>query len=137
MLWFAILSFPGSGRIEALNAESESIKAKNIELKAKIDELTAQAKALSEQSKGNSTLIAEQSQVRIELEKQQTKLRQDEREETAKRERLGGELARLSEKKDNLQNEYDTIISKLWEEYELTKREAEEKAPEIPDVPKA
>lgn len=118
---FILRKNSGSGRIEALNAESESIKAKNIELKAKIDELTAQAKALSEQSKGNSTLIAEQSQVRIELEKQQTKLRQDEREETAKRERLGGELARLSEKKDNLQNEYDTIISKLWEEYELTK----------------
>ena len=125
---FILRKNSGSGRIEALNAESENIKAKNVELKAKIAELTAQADALSEQSKGNSSLITEQSQVRIELEKQQTKLRQDEREETAKRERLGGELARLSEKKDNLQNEYDTIISK---------REAEEKAPEIPDVPKA
>ena len=134
---FILRKNSGSGRIEALNAESENIKAKNVELKAKIAELTAQADVLSEQSKGNSSLITEQSQVRIELEKQQTKLRQDEREETAKRERLGGELARLSEKKDNLQNEYDTIISKLWEEYELTKREAEEKAPEIPDVPKA
>lgn len=134
---FILRKNSGSDRIEALNAESENIKAKNVELKAKIDELNAQANALSEQSKGNSSLITEQSQVRIELEKQQTKLRQDEREETAKRERLGGELARLSEKKDNLQNEYDTIISKLWEEYELTKREAEEKAPEIPDVPKA
>ena len=32
-----------------------------------------------------------------------------------------------------MQNQYDNIISKLWEEYELTKREAEEQAIEIPD----
>ena len=39
----------------------------------------------------------------------------------------------LKERKINLQNQYDNIISKLWEEYELTKREAEEQAIEIPD----
>lgn len=127
----------GGSKIDALNAESESIKNKNIELKNNINELTAQADALAEKSKANIELIAEQSQARIELEKQQTELRRSEREETSKREHLSGELARLTEKKDNLQNEYDTIISKLWEEYELTKREAEEKAPEIEDVPKA
>lgn len=65
---FILRKNSGSGRIEALNAESENIKAKNVELKAKIDELNAQANALSEQSKGNSSLITEQSQVRIELE---------------------------------------------------------------------
>ena len=35
------------------------------------------------------------------------------------------ELAKFEEKKSSIQKEYDTIISKLWEEYELTKREAD------------
>ena len=39
----------------------------------------------------------------------------------------------MKKEKINLQNQYDNIISKLWEEYELTKREAEEQAIEIPD----
>ncbi len=127
----------GSGRIEALKSESDSIKDTNTKLIKSIEELNAQADILSEKSKANAALIAEQSQSRLELEKRQTKLRMEERDETSKRERLSGEIARLTEKKDNLQNEYDNIISKLWEEYELTKREAEEKAPKIEEVPKA
>lgn len=56
------------------------------------------------------------------------KLRERERETTAQRENVGRELARLQERSDSLQKEYDQIISKLWEEYELTRREAEEEA---------
>ena len=40
--------------------------------------------------------------------------------------KVGHELARLEERRNNLQKEYDEIISRLWEEYELTRREAEE-----------
>lgn len=60
-------------------------------------------------------------------------LRTLERDKTSEREVSGRELSRLEERKINLQNQYDNIISKLWEEYELTKREAEEQAIEIPD----
>lgn len=42
--------------------------------------------------------------------------------------------ARLEERKASLQKEYDEIISRLWEEYELTRREAEEVAAPIEDV---
>ena len=60
-------------------------------------------------------------------------LRTLERDKTSEREVSGRELSRLEERKINLQNQYDNIISKLWEEYEVTKREAEEQAIEIPD----
>ncbi|MEG1428004.1 MAG: chromosome segregation protein SMC, partial [Oscillospiraceae bacterium] len=46
-------------------------------------------------------------------------------------------IARLQERRDNLQKEYDTIITKLWEEYELTPREAEEQGVPIEDFQKA
>lgn len=64
-------------------------------------------------------------------------MRESERNKTNERETSGRELARLEERKLNIQKEYDNIISKLWEEYELTKREAEQTAIEIEDAPKA
>ena len=44
---------------------------------------------------------------------------------------------RLQERLEGLRREYDTIIAKLWEEYELTRREAEEIGITIEDVPAA
>ena len=71
------------------------------------------------------------------LEKRSVEIRTFERDKTAEREISGRELARLEERKINIQKQYDDIISKLWEEYELTKREAEEIAIEIEDAPVA
>lgn len=71
------------------------------------------------------------------LEKRSVDIRGTERTKTAERETLGRELARLEERKLGIQKEYDNIISKLWEEYELTKREAEQTAIVIEDAPKA
>ena len=71
------------------------------------------------------------------LEKRSIEMRESERNKTNERETSGRELARLEERKLNIQKEYDNIISKLWEEYELTKREAEQTAIEIEDAPKA
>lgn len=72
-----------------------------------------------------------------QLEKRSVEIRAFERDKSAERETLGRELARLEERKINIQKQYDDIISKLWEEYELTKREAEETAIEIEDSTKA
>lgn len=71
------------------------------------------------------------------LEKRTVEIRSIERSKTSEREVSGRELARLEERKINLQKEYDTIISKLWEEYELTRREAEKVAVPIDDQPAA
>lgn len=71
------------------------------------------------------------------LEKRSIEMRESEKNKTNERETSGRELARLEERKLNIQKEYDNIISKLWEEYELTKREAEQTAIEIEDAPKA
>ncbi len=90
-----------------------------------------------EKLKGTQNAHAQQIEALNEqrnlLEKRSVEIRVTERNKTAERENSGRELARLEERKINLQKDYDTIISKLWEEYELTRREAEKVAVEIED----
>lgn len=103
-------------RIKSLNTEIIAIENEQKALYNKIEEINTQKDA---------------------LEKRSAEIRSFERDKNAERETTGRELARLEERKINLQKQYDDIISKLWEEYELTKREAEEKAIEIEDSAKA
>ena len=58
-------------------------------------------------------------------EKPGIELRSSERERTMEREKIGGELARLCERKDIMVKEYDDVIRKLYDEYQLTRSEAE------------
>ncbi len=62
---------------------------------------------------------------RNDIEQSNFKLRMEEREKTSEREKIGGELARLSERKENMLAEYDNVIKQLYEEYQLTRTEAE------------
>ena len=68
------------------------------------------------------------------FEKKSVELRQKEKDLNSTREVSGRELAHLEERKINLQKQYDDIIAKLWDEYELTKRQAEEISIEIENV---
>lgn len=62
---------------------------------------------------------------RNQIEKAGIDLRSDERERTLEREKIGGELARLTERKEIMLKEYDDVIRQLYDEYQLTKSEAE------------
>ena len=105
-----------SGRIESYKNDVTSLENTRSSVADKINSLTQQKDL---------------------LEKRSIEMRESERNKTNERETSGRELARLEERKLNIQKEYDNIISKLWEEYELTKREAEQTAIEIEDAPKA
>jgi chromosome segregation protein len=67
---------------------------------------------------------------RNETEKAGVELRNSEKEKTLRREQIGGELARLTERKEVMVREYDEVIRKLYDEYELTRSEAEKIADE-------
>lgn len=71
---------------------------------------------------------------KADLEKRSEELRILEREKNVERETAGQELARLEERRINLQKEYDNIISKLWEEYQLTKKEAQETSVKLDNI---
>ena len=73
----------------------------------------------------------------MQLEQQNTLLRQQQRDKGVEKENLAQESARLEERRESLQKQYDGIASKLWEEYELTRREAEPLAAKIDNLPRA
>lgn len=69
--------------------------------------------------------ILKNSGERMALECKVTALRQKERESISEMAELSLDVARLNDKRITLQNEYDGIISRLWDEYDLTRREAQ------------
>ena len=93
-----------NGDIEAINSAIEGIKAKIAETEESIKSYTEQ---------------------RNEIEKQGTQLRTDEREKTLEREKISGELARLTERRETMLSDYENIIKQLYDEYNLTRSEAE------------
>lgn len=126
-----------AGATERLRLEMSSLEQRSVELNEQAEACAARAAKLryeAEQKRQSVQAIAEK---RAELEKEASELRAKERETGLERESIGHEMARLQERSDNLQKEYDTILTRLWEEYELTRREAEEQAVKIEDFPAA
>ncbi len=126
-----------AGQIEARSAEIKALEAASTQLSVKIDDSKAQAAALRDQASHSQEQIEALHAKRMEYERLSTELRAKEREKSAEKETVGHDLARLEERKAGLQKEYDEIISRLWEEYELTRREAEEAVDKIEDPQKA
>ena len=60
-----------------------------------------------------------------------------ERDKQSDREKISGEVARLTERTNTMEEEYNTIISKLFDEYELTLSAAQEIAVIPDDIPSA
>ena len=120
-----------------LNQEIERIKSVILEKTELINCTNAGIEKLIANQNERSKAIEKINADREQLEKRSAEIRTIERDKTSERETSGRELARLEERKINIQKQYDDIISKLWEEYELTRREAENCAVEIDDSKQA
>lgn len=107
-----------TGQAETLEQTVRSLESAMRRMKKEIEEFNAQA---TEYEKKNEALL----QRRTELERETLTLRQKARDASALKERAAGELARLDEQKQTIQRDYDRLVSRLWEEYELTPREAD------------
>ena len=124
-------------KLSQLNGEIAEIEAKNEEIRKRIEILNSEAFALREQSAASKEKIASEISRREQFEQESGKLRLLEREKTEEREKLSGENARLTERRDTMQKEFDDISNKLYDEYELTRREAEELNIVIENIPEA
>ena len=120
-------------RLSELDGEIRGIEEKNDELRALTEQLSADEKALKENHGDAQNQINELISQRDELEKQANDLRLHERAKSEERERLSGDIARLEERKIAMRNEYDNLTSKLYDEYQLTRREAAALEIEIDD----
>ncbi len=119
-----ILKGSHSDRLGELDQEIEAFKNKNIWLTKDIESLRASADALRQQCGNAKTDIEALLEARAQLEKENTDLRNLEKEKSSERERVSGDLARLEERKAAMLNEFEEYNSKLYDEYQLTRREA-------------
>ena len=110
----------GKATLEANAAKAEAIERERAEAKDKI--------AAAEQA------IRDANAARLEKEAEITRLGQENRALTDERERMGGEMARLAERRAAAEAERDDTAAKLWEEYQLTENEAKAQCVEFTTV---
>lgn len=115
-----------SDKMLELDGEIEEIRRKNEELSNEIQSLKSKAQSIRESGANSKQRIEKLASDRNDAEAQSTKMRVLERNKTAERERISGELARLEERKVTMLKEYDETVNKLYDEYQLTRREAEQ-----------
>lgn len=126
-----------AGRIASLNAEIDVLVKKNEKDNQEIETLTQLSVGFITKSESSEDEIKRLTEKRNQIEQNNYLSRNVEREKSADKEKLSGELARLTERKDTLEKQYSDIIAKLYEEYELTKTQAEEIGFHIDDIPAA
>ncbi|MBE6783185.1 MAG: chromosome segregation protein SMC [Ruminococcaceae bacterium] len=113
------------GKAEILKAEIEEIKEKNINIAENvvhIREESAKIRQKHEEAKNEIKMLNAQ---RNECEELSAQLRLKQKTVTDSREKINGELIRLDERKTSMQREYEDTINKLFDEYQLTRDEAE------------
>lgn len=118
-------------------SEIKQLEELNEEINNRIAIAEQEISGLEEKINATKAEIDSANLRRDEIEQESHHLRQLEKEKMSERELASSELARLQERMVNMQSKYDSIISKLWEEYELTRLEAEAHATELEDIPAA
>lgn len=123
-------------RDRELENEISAIQQKNKEIEKEIERIHELSASIGENSRQAKEEISRLQKDRSATEEKSAALRAREREKSAERERVSGELARLEERKQTMTKDYDDTLTKLYDEYQLTKREAEAVG-QKPEDPKA
>ena len=124
-------------RVLEIDNEIKDLELSNTQLEASINDTNAEISRLKQSIADAEKNIEDMLDKRNNTEKSGVELRAGEREKTAKREQIGGELARLVERKEVMMREYDEVIAKLFDEYQLTRSEAEALGIEIENLTEA
>lgn len=114
-----------SSRVKSIEDEIAEIERKNENLIAGINEIKAEADEFRRRAVNSNADVSNQIERRNELEKRSNELRALERNKTQERGDISSELVRLDERKIAMRKEYDELNDMLFEQYELTRREAE------------
>lgn len=113
-------------RVNELESEKVSLGERNVELEQQITELKSSIEDLRAQKLQSEKSVEALITERNENEKATHDMRVKERELAQKRENITGELARLNERRESMLRELDEVVKRLYDEYQLTRSEAEE-----------
>ena len=114
-----------SDRVKSIEEEIALYVSRNESLQSDIDSVRKTAKELRAKANASNKNIKDHIEKRDGLEKRSGELRLLERNKGQEREKLSGEIVRLDERKIAMRKEYDELNDMLFEQYELTRREAE------------
>lgn len=132
------LSIGGSKeRFEAINKEIEGFVSNTETLENNIKILEEKIENSKTDAEKKRAEVENQITLRNSIEASSAEIRQNEKEKTSERERINGELERLRARKESMTEELDGIIKKLYDEYQLTRTEAESLDIKIENVPEA
>lgn len=120
--------------IQLLHDQRAELETENRRIRQKIVQMETRHAAYAEQAASLQQEIAARMERRNACEAQANGMRAQEKEVTGRREQAGRELARLEEKKNALQSDYDAIIGRLWDEYEITRSQAVEQSRPVSDI---
>lgn len=126
-----------SDRVKNITDEINEIKAKNENLLLSINDVKAQADELRQKASESNDAVTQKIEDRNELEKRSNELRAKEKATLTDKEKLSGDIVRLEERKANMKKEYDELGDMLFEQYELTKPEAQALGIVIDDMAEA
>ena len=124
-------------RMEDLNREISGIAESSRAIKANIRQLEQQAEELRGRGKASNEDVEKLIADKQQQDALATRLRQEERAKSADREKLAGEVARLEERKTVMEKELDDTVAKLYDEYQLSRREAQELGIVLEDIGEA
>ncbi|MBQ7124251.1 MAG: chromosome segregation protein SMC [Oscillospiraceae bacterium] len=126
-----------SEKIAVLNERKATIADKNSALSAEIKEIEDEKLCLGTLSEDNRTEITALFAQRQDFERRTTEERTAQKNTVGRREEASVRLAKARAHLDDMQKDYDRIISQLWDEYAITYSMAEEIAEEITEPQKA
>ncbi len=112
-------------RISEIMAEIAEVMTQNDAKKQDIADIEAAIEEIKKNITAFENDIVSFTVERNNLEKQTNEMRTGERDKTLEREKIGGELARLTERRATMLEEYDNVIRQLFDEYGLTRSDAE------------
>lgn len=119
--------------VQALLDKVNNLQNNGRLLERKIQQLHQRKQELSDGIAQENALIEKAIEQRNREEQKLSAWRSEEKEHIARRERAAAQMARCDERRTLLQTEYDKIIAKLWDEYNMTRSDALTMAVEIKD----
>ena len=126
-----------SDRLKQLDGEINELKEKNDNLYLRIESLENEILGVRKQKEDANEIVASLVKERDMCDKNVSDLRASEREKNDEKERLASEIVRLDSKKTALEKEQTDTQNKLFEEYKLTRREAEVLDINLENIPEA
>lgn len=130
--------------IESNSNDSEKLDEKILKNQTDISSKQKEIEQIKNRMAGSDDRVAEieisiskARREHMELDKQANLLRSQQKIKMEEKETLSAEITRISERKISVTADFDKLAGQLWDEYELTRSEAAEKADEFENISEA